>query len=89
MLVMTNVPSLNLQTNDDLESFMKWYHSKSTRHVQAPNLMQLAKHDMPLGAGCKGNRAPKKKASRSKQVLTDENRVPLQLETATEIHGNT
>ena len=42
--------------------------------------MQLAKHD----AGCKGNRAPKKKASQSKQVLTDENRVLLQLETATE-----
>ena len=77
------------QTNDDLESFMKWYRSKSTRHVQAPNLMQLAKHDMPLGAGRKGNRAPRKKVSRSKQALTDENRVSLQLETATEIHGNT
>ena len=45
--------------------------------------MQLAKHDMPLGAGCKGNRVPRKKMPRSKQVLTDE------METATEIHGNT
>ena len=51
--------------------------------------MQLAKHDIPLGAGCKGNRTPKKKVSWSKQVLTDDNRIPLQLETATEIYGNT
>ena len=43
------------QTNNDLENFMKWYRSKSKRQVQTPNLMELAKHDMPLGAGCKGS----------------------------------
>ena len=68
---------------------MKLYRSRSTRHVQAPNLMQLVKHDIPLGVGRKGNRTPRKRVSRSKQVLTDENRIPLQLETATEIYGNT
>lgn len=68
---------------------MKWYHSKTTRDVQALDLMQLANHDMPLGAGRKGNRTPRKKVPWSKQVLTDENRVLLQLETATEIYGNT
>ena len=68
---------------------MKWYRFKSTRRMQAPNLMQLAKHDMPLGAGRKGNKTPRKKSLRPKQVLTDENRVPLQLESSTKIHGNT
>ena len=68
---------------------MKWYRSKSKRQSQMPNLMQLAKHDMPLGAGRKGSRVRRKKMPRSKQVLTDENRVPLQVEKATEIHGNT
>ena len=76
------------QTNEELESFMKWYRSKSTRRMQVPNLMQLAKHDMPLGAGCKGNKTPRKKSLRPNQVLTDENRVPLQLESSTKIHGN-
>ena len=52
---------------------MKWYNSKSIKHVQAPNLMQLAKHNMLLGAGCKGNRTPRKKLLWPKQVLTDEN----------------
>ena len=69
------------QTNDNLESFMKWYRSKSKRQVQTPNLMQLAKHDMPLGASRKGNRIPRKKVPWSKQVLTDENRVPLYMGT--------
>jgi len=51
--------------------------------------MKLAKHDIPLGAGCKGNRVPKKKVSRTKsRVFTDENRLPLHLDTVSEIHGD-
>ena len=51
--------------------------------------MQLVKHDIPLGAGRKGNKTPRKKLLQPKQVLTDENRVPLQLESSTKIYGNT
>ena len=46
------------------------------RHKCAPNLMQLASHGMPAGAGRKGGKAAKKKAPR-KHATTEENRVPL------------
>ena len=56
---------------------MKWYSCKGAKH--APSLMHLAKHDMPSGIGRKGNKVVKKKP-RSKATLTDENRIPLRLE---------
>ena len=55
---------------------MKLYHARRVK--QPPNLTELAKHGMPSGAGCKGGRPAKKRVSRSKHVLTDKSRVPLQ-----------
>ena len=45
-------------------------------HKCVPNLMQLASHGMPAGAGFKGGKAAKNKAPR-KRATTKENRVPL------------
>ena len=93
MFVMTSVQFKSLgvcshvgaaaQINAELEGFMRWYRTKCAK---VPNLMQLAKHDMPLGASRKGNRAPRKKMPRSQPtVLTDENRLLLQLESVPEV----
>ena len=59
------------EVNGDLAKFLHFL-----RHKCAPNLMQLASHGMPAGAGRKGGKAAKKKAPR-KHATTEENRVPL------------
>ena len=51
------------QANEELEGYIKWYCYKGTKH--APNLMHLAKHDMPLGISHKGNRVTKKMQSKA------------------------
>jgi len=48
------------QTDGEQEDCMSLHRKKC---VSTPNLMELAKHDMPLGAGRKGHRVPKKKVS--------------------------
>ena len=64
------------ERNGDLVSFVNWF---CTRHSHgAPNLMKMAVHGMPPGAGHKGGKASRKRA-KQKQVPSDENRVPLNI----------
>jgi len=61
------------ESNGDLSEFVNWFCSK---HGSGPNLMRIATHDMPAGAGRKGGKVPKKKV-KAKQLPSDDNRVPL------------
>ena len=59
------------EVNGDLAKFLHFL-----RHKCAPNLMQMAIHGMPAGAGRKGGKAAKKKVP-PKRAPTEENRVSL------------
>ena len=62
------------ESNGDLASFVEWYCIRRGHNV--PNLMQMAVHGMPPGAGNKGGKVARKKG-KPKQAPTDENRVPM------------
>ena len=63
------------EVNGDLGNFLQWFRRK--RGKQLPNLTDLSTHGMPAGAGRKGGKVAKKKVSR--RLVTEENRVPLNL----------
>ena len=64
------------ESNGDLASFVDWFCTRRDHSV--PNLMQMAVHGMPPGAGSKGGKAARKKG-KPKQAPSDENRVPLNI----------
>ena len=61
------------ESNGYLVQFVNWFCSKQGG---GPNLMRIATHDMPAGAGRKNKKAPRKKA-KPKQLPSDDNRIPL------------
>jgi len=61
------------ESNSDLVEFVKQFRTKPESGL---NLMQIASHDIPAGAGCKNGKA-RKKPKKSKQSLSDDNCVPL------------
>ena len=60
------------EINGDLIKFIQFL----SRHKCAPNLMELASHGMPAGAGRKGGKVAKKKVQR-KAAPSEENRISL------------
>ena len=63
------------EVNGDLKMFLLWFSNGK----QAPNLTKLSNHGMPAGAGKKGGQTARKKKTSKNPVLTDENRVPLNI----------
>ena len=61
------------ESNGDLIEFVNWFGFK---HGSGPNLIRMATHDMPAGAGHKNGKAPKIRA-KAKQLPSDDNHVPL------------
>ena len=68
------------EKNSELEDFLEWFRKK--RGKQNPNLSAIGTHGMPAGAGKKGEKPAKKKGPK-KSIPTDENRIPLDVASAT------